>query len=312
MSGFLKPIDLTILDYFIRQGYPRELLFWLFTDSFELNPPGKFARLSTITHPDDLRLRSRQIRRHRCFIDWIHSRHSQWTDRRRKNTKAAVQHSDSGGSETQAPAAKPTTYTYARFCFSHVLAQQAQATRARIRQSRTSSTIDVASLMELHMGRSNAGLRNAGIRSRQPMTRRRIYFLLNLRMVRSSFRIIPRSAYGVFEFLGTLMKLQRDGWEPSAYLPDQRRPGRLSFHQTMGWDMPPPLATVHGRPKRSITIVQTRVENCFVHTWFNDGDYCVPERPRPPNESSACWRSSSRSRPRPAILSITPVVRVIQ
>ena len=39
-GGFLKPIDMTILAYFIRQGYPRELLFWLFADSFELNRAG--------------------------------------------------------------------------------------------------------------------------------------------------------------------------------------------------------------------------------------------------------------------------------
>src|SRR6202021_412840 len=39
-EGFLKPIDLQTLNYFIRQGYPRELLFWLFTDSFSVTLPG--------------------------------------------------------------------------------------------------------------------------------------------------------------------------------------------------------------------------------------------------------------------------------
>ena len=38
-QGFLKPIDLQTLAYFIRQGYSRELLFWLFTDSFTLELP---------------------------------------------------------------------------------------------------------------------------------------------------------------------------------------------------------------------------------------------------------------------------------
>src|ERR1700683_1201069 len=31
-DGLLKPIDLQTLAYFIRQGYPRELLLWLFID----------------------------------------------------------------------------------------------------------------------------------------------------------------------------------------------------------------------------------------------------------------------------------------
>jgi hypothetical protein len=35
-DGLLKPIDLQVLNYFIRQGYPRELLFWLFTDAVEI------------------------------------------------------------------------------------------------------------------------------------------------------------------------------------------------------------------------------------------------------------------------------------
>jgi hypothetical protein len=39
-EGFLKPIDLTILDYFIRQGYSHEMLFWLFTDSVEVTIGG--------------------------------------------------------------------------------------------------------------------------------------------------------------------------------------------------------------------------------------------------------------------------------
>ena len=44
-QGFLKPIDLQTLDYFIRQGYPRELLFWLFTDLFQLEHSRPLARI---------------------------------------------------------------------------------------------------------------------------------------------------------------------------------------------------------------------------------------------------------------------------
>ena len=43
-QGFLKPIDLQILDYFIRQDYPRELLFWLFADSFQVGTAGIWRR----------------------------------------------------------------------------------------------------------------------------------------------------------------------------------------------------------------------------------------------------------------------------
>ena len=36
-QGFLKPLDLEVADYFIRQNYSRELLFWLFVDSVEVD-----------------------------------------------------------------------------------------------------------------------------------------------------------------------------------------------------------------------------------------------------------------------------------
>ena len=40
-SGLLKPVDLPIVNFFIRQGYSRELLFWLFTDSVREAVPGR-------------------------------------------------------------------------------------------------------------------------------------------------------------------------------------------------------------------------------------------------------------------------------
>src|SRR6202040_226268 len=35
-SGLLSPVSLHDLNYFIRQGYSRELLFWLFADAIEI------------------------------------------------------------------------------------------------------------------------------------------------------------------------------------------------------------------------------------------------------------------------------------
>jgi hypothetical protein len=40
-NGLLRPVDLPELNYFIRQGYPRELLFWLFTESVRVTTPGQ-------------------------------------------------------------------------------------------------------------------------------------------------------------------------------------------------------------------------------------------------------------------------------
>jgi hypothetical protein len=40
-NGLLRPVDLPELLYFIRQGYSRELLFWLFTESVRVTSPGQ-------------------------------------------------------------------------------------------------------------------------------------------------------------------------------------------------------------------------------------------------------------------------------
>ena len=118
-EGFLKPIDLTILDYFIRQGYPRELLFWLFTDSFEIIYRPKSMWAITTNPPSDLGCDPNDPK-HRCFGDWIHiATLSGLTVEEQTQQKGSSSGARSGGSGSanSGGGSKPTTYTYARFCF---------------------------------------------------------------------------------------------------------------------------------------------------------------------------------------------------
>jgi hypothetical protein len=48
-QGLRRPVDLPILNYFLRQGYSRELLFWLFVES--VRQPGWARRSSSSTIP---------------------------------------------------------------------------------------------------------------------------------------------------------------------------------------------------------------------------------------------------------------------
>src|ERR1700735_5111295 len=68
-EGFLKPIDLTTLDYFIRQGYSHEMLFWLFTDSVEITSRGKTYGYR-YEPPNDYGCPQGEPRG-RCFIDFV-------------------------------------------------------------------------------------------------------------------------------------------------------------------------------------------------------------------------------------------------
>jgi hypothetical protein len=72
MAALLQPIDLETLDFLIRQGYPREMLFWLFVDSFQVTLPGGETFGYHYNPPGDYGC-SRVDIKHRCFIDWVQS-----------------------------------------------------------------------------------------------------------------------------------------------------------------------------------------------------------------------------------------------
>ena len=214
-GGFLKPIDLTILAYFIRQGYPRELLFWLFIDSFELKTSQ--GALGYHYNPkDDLGCDPHDRVRHRCFIDWLHSATLNGLTVEEK-TQERASGAAKGGSEGASATTKPTTYTYARFCFNTVLAGQAQALAAPEFLNANKLDVDFSQVHEAQLQCGSKAWHPEKIAGNPQED------VLPLTFANGTvtFRIIPRSAYGVFEFLGTLMKLEREGWSPSEYPPGQ-------------------------------------------------------------------------------------------
>jgi hypothetical protein len=107
----------------------------------------------------------------------------------------------------------------------------------------------------------------------------------------------------VFEFLGKLMKLQKQQQEQQSvvFLP----PGREDLLQ------PPLLFTVHD-DQNLITVVQNGTPACFVHTWFYDGDYCVPEDATTTKHIFSLLAQLIAIQTAASDLSITPIVRVIQ
>lgn len=116
-------------------------------------------------------------------------------------------------------------------------------------------------------------------------------------------RIVPRSAYGVFEFLGALMKVRRQHLEglDRPYIPANRDEVAES----------PTLATVHEDPNL-MTVSLNLGGQCFVHTWFNDGDYCVPEEAATTKRIFGLLAQLIAIQTAATDLSITPVVRVLQ
>lgn len=306
-EGFLKPIDLTILDYFIRQGYPRELLFWLFTDSFELSSPKGMLGYHYFP-PQDLGCDPHDPK-HRCFTDWVHNATLTGLTVEEKSQEMGSSGGGGakggGGSSSSGPSSKPTTYTYARFCFNQVLAEQAAALvpPAAVLQGRNDLDVTQAQIF--------GGPLRCGSPTWQPQTTadQPQPDILPLQFPNGiQFRIIPRSAYGVFEFLGSLMRLQAEGYQPETYPPVAAN--RYPPNRPWVGQMPPQLVTVNNDDL--VTVAHNYNGECFVHTWFKDGDYCVPEHATTTKRIFALLSQLIAIQTAAADLSITPIVRVIQ
>jgi hypothetical protein len=89
------------------------------------------------------------------------------------------------------------------------------------------------------------------------------------------FSIVPRSAYGVFEFLGTLMKMHR--MELDAQAAGQVLIVPAYFPPTREYAVKSPLLiTVHEDPEL-LQVLRNAGDDCFVETTFRNDRFCVPQ-----------------------------------
>jgi hypothetical protein len=291
--GFLKPIDLQTLDYFIRQGYSRELLFWLFADSVQIKGDGVTFGLRYDPPTDYGCDRRNGVD---CFIDYIiMATAAGLTVEQRTVEKASSSGGkQSGGDKSSGGAAKSETISYARFCFDPVLGDKARAqmgnTWLDVKRRFVVSVLAFRPLCGTAWNPANQA--NAA----QVDT-------LNFQLGQYQFRIVPRSAYGVFEFLGKLIKMQRDHPDKleAAFVPASR-PDILEL---------PRLASVP-EDLDIIRVVPGSTADCFSHTWFIDGDYCVPESAANTKRIFGLLAQLIAIETNATDLSITPIVRVIQ
>lgn len=100
------------------------------------------------------------------------------------------------------------------------------------------------------------------------------------------------------------MKAEREHLEPlpGVWVPPNRQ-------DVIG---PPLLATVHPTlDQRLINVVEGGTD-CFSHTWFYDGDYCVPQEAATTKRIFGLLAQLIAIETAASDLSITPVVRIIQ
>src|SRR5579862_6081048 len=208
-DALLRPIDLHILSYFIRQGYSRELLFWLFADSIEVGPPTRAIGYQ-YNPPYDFGCNQHDPR-NRCVSEWAEiavitglsveevavgegsggsSDGSADSKGGKAKGKAKAKSADTGGGKG--------TVEFARFCFSSVLAERGR----RAMSPERLATIEARYI--------DPGLTLSSFTPRcgqpwDPIHEKVSGDVLQFNAGPVQFRVVPRSAYAIFQFLGKIM-----------------------------------------------------------------------------------------------------------
>jgi hypothetical protein len=310
-EGFLKPIDLEVADYFIRQNYSRELLFWMFVDSVEVDiGPRRIG--SRFDPPNDYGCNPANVDpKQRCFSDFVLLAIGSGLTVEEKTAQSTGSSAGSRGndsditnksSSSSAPKTQTTIYTH--LCFDPILARQAQA---QITQSGTKwSDLQPRILDDPRLVFSP--ICGDPWDPRKDLTQPQPDFF-PFKVGPYTFKIRPRSAYGVFKFLGLLMKVKHQNIEPpvgniTPFIPRNRHDDQAQ--QPLLWESPsaPSLVNV-------IRGLDPNVK-CFAHTWFEDGDYCVPDDAESTKTIISLLAQLIAIQTSATDLSITPLVRVVQ
>jgi hypothetical protein len=314
-NGLLSPVSLHDLNYFIRQGYPREVLFWLFADTVEV-----IIGTTTIgfqyNPPDDYGCPEHEPRR-RCFREFIEIATITGLSVEAKTIRPGSGGAKGGDAGTTDGAANPKGgdggakssggggggkggTEYSRFCFDPVLAERGRKAmdpeRLRIIRAEYLDPFKPSPVCGSPWtpGQSDDESQDT----------------LRFQVGPLQFKILTRSTNSIYQFLGKILREEvRIRQEAAgaqvnihAFLPPGREDERL-----------PILSTTRDDSKLLNIVPADGRPECFVHTYFIDGDYCVPEQ-----GSSNTKRIFSllaellALKTQASELAITPAVRIIQ
>jgi hypothetical protein len=274
-NALLRPVDLYVIEFFIRQGYPRELLFWLFADKIkvrrgkfisgvEYNPPYSFGC------PDA----STAVMGGECFRDWA------------EIAVVAGLSVEQRVIENGKPGPKAGKTVLGRFCFDEVLGQEGIDAMKRLHPDRYQelATKFLRNGTALATFSPKCGERWSGTPSRDDR--------LQLSVSGITFEIVPRSPYGIYQFLGKLLaqKAQEKGGEPNL------RPEEMPYVSTVADD------------PHIMNISSGSGPGCFVWTTFRDGSYCVPDEAANTKRIIGLLAALTALQTNSTDLAITPVV----
>jgi hypothetical protein len=311
-SGLLSPVSLHDLNYFIRQGYSRELLFWLFADAIEIefnhhvvgyqfDPPYDYG-----CPPQDPKQRCFREFMEIAVITGLTVEATTVTPGGGKGGGGGGKGGGGGGGGDSGGGKGKTEYS--RFCFDPVLAERGMKAMNPARLQ----LVDAKYLdhgykrspvcgSDWHPGKEEAEQADT----------------LQFQVGPLTFKIVTRSTYSIYQFLGKLLRQAREVHEQAAgqrIEPHEGADGQPESRPNLPRldEMVPVLSTVHEDPNL-LTIVTQPDDECFVVTHFIDGVYCVPEKGSANTKRIFALLSQLIAlKTSAADLAITPAVRVVQ
>jgi hypothetical protein len=246
-NALLRPVDLYILNFFIRQGYSRELLFWLFMDSVEVTIANRGTLGFQFNPPYDYGC-PQQDPRKRCFREW--------TELATLTGLSVDEHIEK--------AENGKTASFSRFCFDDVLGRRGQAAMEQASPGRLhyimAQYVDPGTLQALSPKCGSPWPKQSDSDATTDT--------LKFRVGPLQFEILPRSAYGIYQFLGKLLRQSNGGLElDEGQIPEYIRKE----------DVRPELSSVKEDKQLLNVVLNQSSSACFAETRFIDGYYCVPE-----------------------------------
>jgi hypothetical protein len=288
-SGLLSPVSLHDLNYFIRQGYSRELLFWLFADAIEI-VVGHHVIGYQFDPPYDYGCPPQDPKK-RCFREFM---------------EIAVITGLTVEASTVGPGGKGKT-EYSRFCFDKVLADRGRkAMNPERLQLVVSKYVDRGYKLsptcgsDWHPGKEEAEEADT----------------LQFQVGPLTFKVVTRSTYSIYQFLGKLLKQAREANEraPGQATESEEAAERAEIRPNLPREdeVVPILSTIR-EDSNLLNIVRQSSGDCFVDTHFIDGNYCVPEKGSANTKRIFALLSQLLALKTTASdLAITPTVRVVQ
>jgi uncharacterized membrane protein YgcG len=313
-SGLLSPVSLHDLNYFIRQGYSRELLFWLFADSieidngrkvigFQFDPPYDYG-----CPPEDPKKRCLKEFMEIAVITGLTVEATTVTSGGGKSGGGGGKGGDGKDSGGGGGGGGKDKTEYSRFCFDPVLAE-------RGRKAMNPERLQL--VMAKYVDRDYKLSPSCGAPWTPGKERSEQTDTLQFHVGPLTFKIVTRSTYSIYQFLGKLLKQAREANEQAAgptTEPGEGADERSPPHPYLPRpdEVVPMLSTVR-EDQKLLNIVTQPSEECFVATHFIDGIYCVPERGSSNTKRIFALLSQLIAlKTQAADLAITPAVRVVQ